>query len=54
MILNFVDNAIKYTPEGRVWVEVSVEPRPKQLSDNNNDNDKGSKIQDASFKSQDS
>jgi len=56
VVLNFVDNAIKYTPSGKVWVEVSVEPRPKQLSDNNNnnDNDKGSKIQDASFKSQDS
>jgi len=31
VVLNFVDNAIKYTPEGKVWVEVSVEPRPKQL-----------------------
>ncbi|HBD05740.1 TPA: hypothetical protein DCZ32_04760, partial [Candidatus Uhrbacteria bacterium] len=38
VVLNFVDNAIKYTPAGRVWVEVSVEPRPKQLADNNSNN----------------
>ena len=32
VILNFVDNAIKYTPSGKVWVTVGTETMPKQLS----------------------
>ena len=32
MVLNFVDNAIKYTPSGKVWVDVGIETMPKQLS----------------------
>ena len=52
VILNFVDNAIKYTPSGKVWVETALAPRPKQLQDKIQDS--SSKIQDASSKSQDS
>ena len=54
MILNFVDNAIKYTPSGKVWVEVSVEPRPKQLADNKNNNSDDNDDNDTGFKIQDS
>ena len=61
MVLNFVDNAIKYTPSGKVWVEVSVEPRPKQLGDDPafakataGKQDVSSKIQDARHEIQDS
>ena len=54
VILNFVNNAIKYTPEGRVWVEVSVEPRPKQLADNKNNNSDDNDDNDTGFKIQDS
>ena len=52
VILNFVDNAIKYTPSGKVWVGTRLAPRPKQLQDKIQDS--SSKIQDASSKSQDS